>query len=167
MSTATAVKAASEKQVAFIISLASERDIEKLSGTAYERVFDVVTGSGKLLSSRDASMAIEALFDIPRNPKPGAVTETGMYLKDGRAFKVQLSGSGNLYAKELVEFVENRWHFEYASGAVKNLQASDKMTLEQAQEWGRRYGWCCQCGAELTDPKSIEAGIGPVCAKKF
>jgi hypothetical protein len=22
------------------------------------------------------------------------------------------------------------------------------------------------CGAELTDPKSVEAGIGPVCAKR-
>jgi hypothetical protein len=25
---------------------------------------------------------------------------------------------------------------------------------------------CCVCGAVLTTPKSIEAGVGPVCAKK-
>jgi Family of unknown function (DUF6011) len=29
-----------------------------------------------------------------------------------------------------------------------------------------RNNRCCVCGAVLTTPKSIEAGVGPVCAKK-
>lgn len=32
---------------------------------------------------------------------------------------------------------------------------------------GKKNGFCACCGKELTDPKSVEAGIGPVCAKKF
>lgn len=32
---------------------------------------------------------------------------------------------------------------------------------------GINTGVCCCCGRELTDPKSIKAGIGPVCATKW
>lgn len=32
---------------------------------------------------------------------------------------------------------------------------------------GKETGVCCCCGRELTDPNSIEAGIGPVCASKW
>jgi hypothetical protein len=33
--------------------------------------------------------------------------------------------------------------------------------------YGRRTGCCSVCGRELTDPTSVEAGIGPICAGKF
>jgi hypothetical protein len=49
----------------------------------------------------------------------------------------------------------------------QKLSDETLMTLEDAKEFGRLYGMCCQCGATLTDEKSIEAGIGPVCAGKF
>lgn len=39
--------------------------------------------------------------------------------------------------------------------------------LEAAKKYGRESGRCCSCGRDLTDPASIEAGIGPVCAQKF
>lgn len=39
--------------------------------------------------------------------------------------------------------------------------------LQTAQRLGKATGRCCSCGRELTDPASIEAGIGPVCAEKF
>jgi hypothetical protein len=41
------------------------------------------------------------------------------------------------------------------------------MTLDQAKAFGALYGACCNCGKTLTDERSIEAGIGPVCARKF
>jgi len=31
----------------------------------------------------------------------------------------------------------------------------------------KEFGICCCCGATLTDPNSIEAGIGPICAGKW
>jgi len=34
-------------------------------------------------------------------------------------------------------------------------------------KYGKLAGRCCSCGRELTDDDSIEAGIGPVCARKF
>lgn len=36
-----------------------------------------------------------------------------------------------------------------------------------AVAYGKRFGACSCCGLTLTDPKSIEAGIGPVCATKY
>lgn len=97
-------------------------------------------------------------------PRRVPVTEDGIYLHDGEVYKVQVAkqGSGRLYAKRLQDGA-----FIYAPGAVRHLSADERMTLERAQEYGRLYGICCRCGAELTDEVSIEAGIGPICATKF
>ena len=43
--------------------------------------------------------------------------------------------------------------------------ASDPLTA--AIKYGKVSGECSCCGRELTDPRSIEAGIGPVCITKF
>jgi hypothetical protein len=40
------------------------------------------------------------------------------------------------------------------------------LTFDEMVEIGRKTGLCCICGRALDDEKSIEAGIGPVCAKK-
>lgn len=107
------------------------------------------------------------------------VTE-GMYrTSDGRIYKVQkaVHGSGNLYAKELVRDVahgnvfgnvdQGRWKFEYVKGAIRRLRKEDKLTLEQAKEFGALYGTCCVCGRTLTDETSIAEGIGPICAGRM
>ena len=39
--------------------------------------------------------------------------------------------------------------------------------LQTAMRFGRMTGRCCSCGRELTDPASIDAGIGPICAQRF
>lgn len=106
--------------------------------------------------------------------KPGTgqpltpVTTDGMYLLNGTIYKIQraVHGSGHLYAKELVIHEGANAIFEYAPGVIKKLHAEDKMTLEQAKEFGHLYGVCCKCGATLTDENSIAAGIGPICAGK-
>lgn len=116
---------------------------------------------------------VEALLrrrTAPSAAGAAAITE-GMYrMADGTIYKVQraVHGSGNLYAKRLVppsEFGGNA-SFEYAPGALRALKPEDKMTLDQAREFGALYGTCCQCGRTLTDERSIEAGIGPICAGK-
>lgn len=96
------------------------------------------------------------------------VTE-GMYRKaDGTIYKVQraVHGSGNLYAKRLSPPDEfgGKAKFEYAPGAIRRLSIDERMTLEEAKEWGALYGTCCVCGRTLTNEESIEAGIGPVCS---
>jgi hypothetical protein len=80
----------------------------------------------------------------------------------GEIFKVQKSASGNFYAKKLNASGRG---FTYAQGAISTLSDSDKMTLEQAMEFGVLTGNCCVCGRELTDQASVSRGIGPVCAR--
>lgn len=46
------------------------------------------------------------------------------------------------------------------------LQASND-PLTAAIRYGKVSGECSCCGRELTDPQSIERGIGPICADKF
>ena len=47
---------------------------------------------------------------------------------------------------------------------IRELEANP---LEAAKKYGKLSGRCCSCGRDLTDPASIEAGIGPICAGKF
>lgn len=93
----------------------------------------------------------------------GNELEIGMYRVDGEIFKVQQSReSGRLYAKLLTED-----GFEYAAGAIRRIKASDRMTLDEAKEYGQMTGTCCNCGRTLTNEESIRDGIGPRCAGKI
>lgn len=118
------------------------------------------------------------------------ITEDGIYRHpvSGQIWKVQVAkqGSGRLYAKRL-EIVKEavyenvdggpldeavlvepaKGKFVYAPGALREIDPSWKMTLEQAKEFGALYGMCCVCCATLTAEQSFEEGIGPVCGKRF
>lgn len=99
------------------------------------------------------------------------ITEDGMYRLGGTIYKVQWNQTKTaLYAKELKVSGEGHdaevW-FDYAPGAIRKLSPSNKMSLEEAKEFGALYGTCCVCGRTLTNEDSIEAGIGPICASKF
>jgi hypothetical protein len=125
----------------------------------------------------DEELAMVAAMPDTKRPTEATAITDGMYRKNDQIYKVQkaVHGSGHLYAKRLVKLDEPRQmargirthEFEYASGVVSILTPADKMTLEEAKTWGALYGTCCCCGALLTDEKSIEAGIGPICAGKF
>jgi hypothetical protein len=166
--TATATRTArpaSEKQVAFIERLRDEKALEVETLESLD--LDMLEG----LSTRTASSWIDYLMAQPRkaSARANAVTEPGMYQDAaGNVFKVQRARtSGNLYAKSLVGSVEAGFGFEYAAGAIRNLTSDMRMTLEQASAFGRETGTCCNCGALLTDPKSVAAGIGPICASRI
>jgi hypothetical protein len=104
------------------------------------------------------------------SPERPAITD-GLYRSpDGAVFKVQkaVHGSGNLYAKRLEVDPESRTGtFVYEPGAIRRIDPAWRMTKEDAIAFGALYGCCCACGRTLTDEKSIEAGIGPVCGRKF
>lgn len=89
--------------------------------------------------------------------------EEGIYQDSrGDVFKVIRSSNDRLYAKQLVD-----GEFVYAPGATRRLTAADRLTLEQASQYGQLTGTCCRCGARLTDEDSIARGLGPVCATYF
>ena len=91
-------------------------------------------------------------------------TESSLKLAKASATRVKANRAGtSVYAMELIGM---QW--EYAGREPLGLcTAASRMTLEQAIAYGHATGNCVVCGAPLSDPKSVERGIGPVCAKKF
>jgi hypothetical protein len=161
----------SEKQAALIAKLTNEK---QGAAEAIATACDLAgVAEASQLPKHVASKLIDVLFGLPRATVTTAnsAIEAGMYqLADGAIYKVQLAvhGSGHLYAKRLVpgEFGEKA-SFEYEAGAIRKLTAADRMSLEAAKAFGALYGTCCVCGRTLTDERSIEAGIGPVCSGRL
>lgn len=152
---------ASEKQTAFITTLLGQRQIALGVGVQIETLLAEGT-----MTSKEASAYITLLLAAPKKPQVvGTEVGTGYYLHEGQPVVVVESKTGNLYAKVLVlGGPKARW--DYAPGLVTKLTGAPA-TLEIAKQWGHAHGYCFACGAQLTDPVSVEAGIGPVCAKKF
>lgn len=170
----TITNTATAKQIAYIRTLADERDMtgSPLGDAVEAGLLD------DLLARADKAMAsnfISALLAMPRKavePKPEAVeAPEGMHRVDGVIYKVQraVHGSGKVYAKKLVEDADaaSGWTFTYAPGATRNLSEGTLLTLDEAKVFGALYGTCAVCARTLTNEASIAAGIGPVCASKF
>jgi hypothetical protein len=103
--------------------------------------------------------------------KPGPAT-VGMYRKLGQIYKVDFWGAtGRLYAKRLDKDVdsEGKTTFRYvtAAGMATRLTQADRMDPDEAKAFGHLTGVCIRCATVLWDPKSVAAGIGPVCATKL
>lgn len=87
------------------------------------------------------------------------VTEVGFYLHDGDVFKVVLAKtSGRPYAQKVT-----KGGFVYDRGAIFRLSADELMTAEEVRVWSRTMGICANCSAELSDPISVEIGLGTTC----
>lgn len=165
---------ASDKQVAFLRSLLNDKQHD----FSQEDV-----GPLEALSANVASMMIDRLLRCPRlapvaqeaaqPAKQPIVVVPGFYAVGDEIFKVQPSRSNpeRAYAKVLVVEVEEttrsvRW--EYAAGAMGRIARDGRaLTIDEAKAFGKTHGFCMVCARLLTDEASVEAGIGPVCAKKF
>lgn len=112
-----------------------------------------------IISTATASAALKRLFAMPNVNG----LDEGMYRMNDEIFKVYRTQAGHLATKQLIEGC-----FEYTGRKpLHSLKAEHRMTLVEAQEYGRITGICCNCGRKLTNEESIEAGIGPICAGKF
>lgn len=175
---------ATDKQIVFVRRLADERDLSHyatgpISAADVEAVLPT-------LDRKQVSQFIDRLLACPHKPKPATPKPTpadrphpepGMYRDaEGTMYKVQKTREGDrYYAKRLVKINGRRvneqgdeiaYDFVYAPGALRTLTPAMKMTLEQAREFGIKYGVCCVCGAFLKDAKSVRDGIGPWCRKR-
>lgn len=148
---------------------ASEAQINKLHELFDER-FDAAKAAEchewlntHRLSSPTASARISALLDMPEINSAAELDE-GMYKVGEDIFKVYRTRDKNiLVTKQLIEGA-----FEYTGKKpLSRITAEHRMTLDEAKEYGRVTGTCCQCGRKLTDETSIAEGIGPVCAGKI
>lgn len=158
--TTTAAYLATPKQTGLISNLLADRVVPAaLMASA------IAPG----LSMKGASAVIDSLFSCPKKlgeskSEPAA---PGYYLVDGVVFcVVKGKESGKLYAKKL-SVINGHGRWDYAPGMVFKLTPAQGLSLEDATEMGKLLGCCVVCGRTLTDPVSVTAGIGPVCAKKL
>ena len=129
------------------------------------RLSDKQEASARSMYEKSQARQAQRQAEAPANP----VTEVGMYLNaEGIVFRVKESKAGRLYASRFVPEAQARAdRFVYEGGAVHRLDASMRMTLEQAKALGAQYSQCCVCGRDLSAEVSVEAGIGPVCAGRL
>jgi uncharacterized protein DUF6011 len=130
----------------------------------------------RTVSDRDVAAARSRMFGGTQTaPRERKRAEEGIYRKAGSIYRVVTAhhGSGLRYAQRLTETAtiakngKPKFKWVMAKGFVFELRSEHLLTLEEAQEFGKLYGTCCICGAILTNPESIERGIGPTCAVKF
>lgn len=161
---------ATESQINFYSSLAAQfaTRMGGLAGTPEEATIKA-TEWAKNQSMQRVSDAITDLKNkVNALPKPKTATvEVGYYtLNDDTYFVTKSKTSGNTYAKKwAVKYGNKKASWLYAPGVMASLVGSSPMTLEDAKAFGHAHGYCLRCGAQLTDPTSVAAGVGPVCAK--
>lgn len=112
------------------------------------------------LSKATASDRIKKLYAMPDVNE----LDEGMYRVGEDIFKVYRTRETNrLVTKTLKED-----GFEYTGmKPLRFITAEHRMTLDQAKEYGKVTGTCCNCGRKLTNEESIANGIGPRCAGKI
>lgn len=118
------------------------------------------------MSKRDIGEFIGQMKRQPRRPRPvksGKVfVGEGFYLFNDKPVQVRTSANGHKYS---VILVNGGW--VYSPGLTAKLRPENRLTVAQAQEYGKIYGHCACCGYKLTNTKSIELGIGPDCRKRL
>lgn len=161
-----AKRLATDKQLAFLLKLADERDFLSLVPADRDKV-TYVQGGGRPTAA-GASALIEVLLATVKADRPSTAARTieaGVYVNpDGTTFRVYL---GQQSGKMLAARVVNN-DFEYAGAAERFVQPdARKMTAEEAGAWGKTTGRCVFCAKRLDVPTSVDRGIGPDCFKKY
>ena len=152
---------ATEAQINFLVKLLAEKiEDPAKSLDAIKRVNE------HKLSKATASAKITEYMAMPTVRKAFSSTpelDEGMYKVGDDIFKVYHTQAGHIATKQLTED-----GFEYTGRKpLAKIKPEHRMTLDQAKEYGKVTGTCCNCGRLLTNEDSIEAGIGPICAGKF
>lgn len=141
---------ATDRQIVYLKSLIARRDGgEKFAGLSTESTYDEV------------SKAIEFMT---KQPIKKANLEVGAYKHEGVIYSVRRSvESKTLYA---VHWVNGQWSARDYNLVFK-IAPESRLTLQDAIGFGAATGCCVHCGRTLTDAKSVQAGMGKVCAAKY
>ena len=99
-----------------------------------------------------------------------AITEVGAYLLNETIYSIRLGKeSGKLQVYSYSPYAEKylRNDVSKEKEILRQLQPTDRLTLEQAIKYSAQTGSCVHCGRTLTLRKSVAAGMGQVCASKY
>lgn len=100
---------------------------------------------------------------------PIEAVEVGLYLHDsGHITKIYITQNDNMAAKALIGR-----SFQYMKGGVRRLRECiangtvHHMSQDEATAFGKLHGFCCNCGIDIDDDRSLAVGYGPYCAARY
>lgn len=186
--TATAPRTASERQVNYLDSLTDQVGAQYVRNLLAER-YSVTSVSALTVSQaseligllKTEAAAVKAAVrgaQAERRVVQEAVAVVapltpGAYQRDDQTIMVYPARSGeHLLAKSLHASTDEEtgrittWS-TYLGSAARFVTAEMRMTEAQAAAWGHKVGVCCCCGRLLSNPESVELGIGPICRGKY
>jgi hypothetical protein len=149
--------------------------INRYAGRCFRCATEVVAGAGTAERPAGGAWRVrhndgecQPVLDasiVPEAPAARPLVGEGYYLMNDHVYNVARSRSSQrLYARRLVLVgYGRRARWLYERGAYFNLTDEMSLTVEQAARLGHLHGVCMICGRTLTDPESVERGIGPVC----
>lgn len=146
-------KKLSDKQVAWIHYLATDNlnqalEQENVRGDYYDLVTKIYSAGAKR-SKFQVRLPGITISTVNRGANVGCV-----YIYENNQYVGKITQQGVLIGN--------------VSEDVKNLleDANDNL-LQLAKIYGHETGNCSICGRTLSDPLSVQMGIGPICAKLF
>jgi len=158
----------SEKQVA-----ALQNQIDKAEARNTERAAALAAEQKKRTENPVDTSALRELFN---GAKERGLKKPGLWFGDLKISEAPSHGrnAGSLYVKQAGEYVGKidgstfhpAWGVKQAP-ILEALLEIAKSPAEALRVKGKETGRCCCCGRELTDPESVAAGIGPICASTW
>lgn len=152
---------ATPKQIAFATRLLNEKN----HGWDTQQMIDTLPAMGK----RSVSALIHSLLAMPDTQTRPEATPGYYIVSDDEVYVVvENKAKTHTYAKRLTQTGtrdgRTMFTWAYAAGAGHRLAESQPLTVEAAAALGHLHGTCIIYRRALTDPASVERGIGPVCA---
>ena len=180
--------AASEKQVAFIDSLLTDRELDAIQVSSFRSMLPTLTkkqASGMIdlllrlpqkatkVPGADKSLLQEALSSAPKSKYAIPASELDISLEGtpltGDLLFIEVKEyMGNLYMRRLTGSVGGfTRHRVPSQDSITIMNVISQDPYKYAKIFGQHYSCCGSCGAELTDPVSRDLQLGPECRKKF
>lgn len=150
--------AAVERLMARDVERDAKRAVEREQRAAAAPVVEVSAIEVAFAKAREAGLQWPKLrlarFELSpagaNSKNPGAI-----YCKDGADYLGKVIAGRFLASRDCGE--------EREKAVIETLRDPKAAAVA----YGKSFGKCSCCGRQLTDPASIEAGIGPICAGKF
>lgn len=150
----------SERQMAWAHYLASEAQQTQQSTSAAPQ-FDALFAAFQAARDKGAKRLTLRFAGI--NVKPNR-DNTALWVTSQNERE---EGRYGLQPKYLGKVTTNGFDSRLDNDIKAVLMEAAQDPLTAAIRYGKESGECSCCGRELTDPRSIERGIGPICATKF
>lgn len=157
----------SDKQIKFIAKLVKEKDTSAIEEQVQDARNAVMRQS---FSVTEASALIDVLLDQPKVPAQESEEQIvgGIYEDGDDLYRVYFGReSGRMLAKK-VTIEEDGATYTYAGAASRVLsEQAKRLPVEEVGSLGIVAGNCLICGRDLSDPESLDRGIGPICAQNY